>query len=334
MTNMEVIYDVTIIGGGPIGIFAGFYAGLREAKVQLIESLPELGGQIKAFYPEKKILDVAGFPSIMGKQLIQQQITQLKYLPIEIKTNQVVTDIVRSDIGFNVITPVEITHTKSIIIAIGNGSFSPRRLAIDNEMDLENQYLFYSIRDITRFAGKRVMITGGGDAAIDQAMMLTEVAASVTLVHRRESFRALEHSMSMIKSSNVSVMTPYIVKDIIERNGELEIELKKTHTNNYLTLKSIDVVVVSYGFTSDHKMDDGWHLTLDTDRHRFNVDANMLTSEPGIYAIGDVVTYTGKQSLIACGYGEAPIAVNAVMNQLYPDKQHGLVHSTSISKFN
>ncbi len=214
---METTYDITIIGGGPAGIFAGFYAGLREAKAQLIESLPDLGGQVQALYPEKKILDVAGFPAIRGQQLIQQQITQLNDFPIEIKTNQAVTDIVRTATGFDVVTPVETTHTKTVIIAVGNGSFSPRRLAIENAADLENKHLFYSVSDLSHFANKRVIIAGGGDAALDQAMMLEEVATSVTLVHRRDTFRALEHSVSRLEASDVNVMTPYLIKAVTEK---------------------------------------------------------------------------------------------------------------------
>ncbi|WP_288531346.1 NAD(P)/FAD-dependent oxidoreductase [uncultured Secundilactobacillus sp.] len=328
---METTYDITIIGGGPAGIFAGFYAGLREAKAQLIESLPDLGGQVQALYPEKKILDVAGFPAIRGQQLIQQQITQLNDFPIEIKTNQAVTDIVRTATGFEVVSPVETTHTKTVIIAVGNGSFSPRRLAIENAADLENKHLFYSVSDLSHFANKRVIIAGGGDAALDQAMMLEEVATSVTLVHRRDTFRALEHSVSRLAASDVNVMTPYLIKTVTEKDGELEVGLKKMRTDDPLVVQTVDDVVVSYGFTSDHKVVDGWHLDLDAEHHLFKVDSTMLTSEPGIYAIGDGVTYAGKQALIASGYGEAPIAVNAAMNQLYPDRR-GPVHSTSLSK--
>lgn len=328
---MTTTYDITIIGGGPAGIFAGFYAGLREAKAQLIESLPDLGGQVNALYPEKKILDVAGFPSIRGHQLIEGQLAQLQDFPIEVKSNQSVTDIIRTDDGFDIVTPVETTHTKTVIIAVGNGSFSPRRLVIDNEAELENQHLFYSVSDLDHFRGKRVIIAGGGDAALDQALMLEEVALSVTLVHRRDEFRALEHSVSRVESSSIEVMTPYLIKEVTDTGDGLEVGLKKMRTDDPLLVKKADDIVVSYGFTSDHKIVDGWHLDIDTDRHLFKVDSTMQTSEPGVYAIGDGVTYEGKQALIASGYGEAPVAVSAAMASLYPGRR-GPVHSTSLSR--
>lgn len=327
----ETIYDITIIGGGPVGIFAAFYAGLREARVQLIESLPELGGQVNALYPEKKILDVAGLPAVRGHALISQQMEQLKEFPVTLKTNQAVTDIIRTTDGFQVVTEKETSKTKSVIVAVGNGSFSPRKLAIENNQEFENRHLFYSVSDLQHFRDKRVLVAGGGDSAVDQALLLTEVAQSVTLVHRRTEFRALEHTVSKLNSSSVVKKTPYLIKAINEGPDGLEVSLKKMRTEAPLETQIVDDVVVSYGFTSDHKVVDGWHLNLATDRHLFKVDSTMATSEPGVYAIGDGVTYPGKQALIASGFGEAPIAVSSAMTQMYPERR-GVVHSTSLSK--
>lgn len=329
--ELEKQYEITIIGGGPAGIFAAFYAGLREASVQLIESLPVLGGQVSALYPEKTILDVAGIPGIQAQKLIDQQLEQLKNFPVDLKLNQAVTDITKTADGFDIVTPKETTHSKAVIIAVGNGSFSPRKLAIDNADEFEGKQLFYSVNDLEHFRNHRVLIAGGGDSAIDQALMLEPVANSVELIHRRDQFRALEHSVAQMEASSIVKHTPYLIKAIDKADDGLNVTLKKMHSEDELETVQADDVLVSYGFTSDHKVVDAWHLDLDTDRHLFKVDSTMQTSVPAVYAIGDGVTYKGKQPLIASAFGEAPIAVNSIMQTLFPDRRAPL-HSTALKR--
>jgi len=324
-------YDLTIIGGGPAGIFAGFYAGLREASAQLIESLPVLGGQVSALYPEKRILDVAGIPNIQAQHLIDQQVEQFKQFPIDVKTEQTVTNIEKTADGFTVTTPSEVTHSKNVLIAVGNGSFAPRPLAIDNVKEFEGKSLFYAVTDLAHFKGHRVLIAGGGDSALDEALMLEPVAKSVHLVHRRNEFRALEHTVAQVKASTVDVQTPYMIKTIEKTDNGMLVTIKKMRSDDETETFEVDDVIVSYGFTSDHKTVDGWGIDLETDHRLFKVNTQMETSVPGIYAIGDSVTYPGKQALIATAYGEAPIAVNAIMAKLYPDRR-GPMHSSSIIK--
>ncbi len=328
---MDKQYDLTIIGGGPAGIFAGFYAGLREASAQLIESLPVLGGQVSALYPEKRILDVAGIPNIQAQHLIDQQVEQFKQFPIDVKTEQTVTNIEKTADGFTVTTPSEVTHSKNVLIAVGNGSFAPRPLAIDNVKEFEGKSLFYAVTDLAHFKGHRVLIAGGGDSALDEALMLEPVAKSVHLVHRRNEFRALEHTVAQVKASTVDVQTPYMIKTIEKTDNGMLVTIKKMRSDDETETFEVDDVIVSYGFTSDHKTVDGWGIDLETDHRLFKVNTQMETSVPGIYAIGDSVTYPGKQALIATAYGEAPIAVNAIMAKLYPDRR-GPMHSSSIIK--
>ncbi|GAT18323.1 thioredoxin reductase [Secundilactobacillus silagincola] len=328
---MDKQYDLTIIGGGPAGIFAGFYAGLREASAQLIESLPVLGGQVSALYPEKRILDVAGIPNIQAQHLIDQQVEQFKQFPIDVKTEQTVTNIEKTADGFTVTTPSEVTHSKNVLIAVGNGSFAPRPLAIDNVKEFEGKSLFYAVTDLAHFKGHRVLIAGGGDSALDEALMLEPVAKSVHLVHRRNEFRALEHTVAQVKASTVDVQTPYMIKTIEKTDNGMLVTVKKMRSDDETETFEVDDVIVSYGFTSDHKTVDGWDIDLETDHRLFKVNTQMETSVPGIYAIGDSVTYPGKQALIATAYGEAPIAVNAIMAKLYPDRR-GPMHSSSIIK--
>ncbi len=332
MSKLDKQYDLTIIGGGPAGIFAGFYAGLREASAQLIESLPVLGGQVSALYPEKRILDVAGIPNIQAQHLIDQQVRQFKkQFPIDVKTEQTVTNIEKTADGFTVTTPSEVTHSKNVLIAVGNGSFAPRPLAIDNVKEFEGKSLFYAVTDLAHFKGHRVLIAGGGDSALDEALMLEPVAKSVHLVHRRNEFRALEHTVAQVKASTVDVQTPYMIKTIEKTDNGMLVTIKKMRSDDETETFEVDDVIVSYGFTSDHKTVDGWGIDLETDHRLFKVNTQMETSVPGIYAIGDSVTYPGKQALIATAYGEAPIAVNAIMAKLYPDRR-GPMHSSSIIK--
>lgn len=326
---MDKQYDLTIIGGGPAGIFAGFYAGLREASAQLIESLPVLGGQVSALYPEKRILDVAGIPDIQAQHLIDQQLEQFKQFPIDVKTEQTVTNIEQTADGFTVTTPRETTRSKTVLIAVGNGSFSPRPLAIDNVKEFEGKSLFYAITDLNHFKGHRVLIAGGGDSALDEALMLEPVAESVHLVHRRNEFRALEHTVAQVKGSTIDIRTPYMIKAIKKVDNGMLVTIKKMRSDDETQTIEVDDVIVSYGFTSDHKTVDGWGIDLETDHRLFKVNTQMATSVPGIYAIGDGVTYPGKQALIATAYGEAPIAVNSIMTSLYPNRR-GPMHSSSI----
>lgn len=328
---MTETYDITIVGGGPVGMFAAFYAGMHNAKTQVIESLAELGGQVNALYPEKTILDVAGFPGIKGRDLIAGQQAQLKQFPLTIKTGEAVTNVVANDAGFVVTTPKGTSQTRAVIVAVGNGAFTPRKLNVANADALTGKHLFYSVRDLEHFRDKRVMVAGGGDAAIDQALMLESVAKSVTLLHRRAQFRGLAHMVDLLEASTVNVQTPYLIRDLqTTSDGAVDVTLKQVGSTDELTHQVVDDLMVSYGFTADHSALAAWDVDLAEEHRLIAVDRQMTTSVPGIYAIGDGATYPGKSPLIAIGYGEAPIAVQAIMSTYFPDRR-GPVHSTSIS---
>ncbi|MFC6274401.1 NAD(P)/FAD-dependent oxidoreductase [Levilactobacillus tangyuanensis] len=323
-------YDLTIIGGGPAGIFAGVYAGMHNAKAQIVESLPNLGGQVAALYPEKQILDIAGFPAISGRNLIQQQQAQLNQFPLAIKTGAAVTNVTANAAGFLVQTNQETTQTRAVIVAVGNGAFAPRKLAVPGAEALTGKKLFYSIPNLAAFKGHDVMIAGGGDAAIDQALMLATVAKSVTLLHRRSQFRGLPHMVDLLAASSVQVKTPYLIREVSEAAGKVLVTLKPVGVTDELRQQRVDDLVVSYGFTADHSALAAWDVDLATDQQLIAVDRQMATSVPGIYAIGDGVMYPGKQPLIAVGYGEAPVAVQAIMAKYFPTRRSP-VHSTSMT---
>ncbi|WP_061776980.1 NAD(P)/FAD-dependent oxidoreductase [Levilactobacillus senmaizukei] len=323
-------YDLTIIGGGPVGIFAGVYAGMHNAKAQIVESLPTLGGQVQALYPEKQILDIAGFPAITGRDLIKQQRAQLDQFPLAIKTGAAVTNVTRNAEGFRVQTSQEVTQTRAIIVAVGNGAFAPRKLAVPGADELRGKKLFYSIPNLAAFKDHDVMIAGGGDAAVDQALMLEKVAKSVTLLHRRRQFRGLPHMVDLLEASSVKVKTPYLIREVSELAGQVDVTLKTVGANAEIDHQVVDDLVISYGFTADHSAIAAWDVDLATEQQLIAVDQQMATSVPGIYAIGDGAMYSGKQPLIAVGYGEAPVAVQAIMAKYFPTRRTP-VHSTSIT---
>lgn len=323
-------YDVTIIGGGPAGMFAAFYCGLHELNAQLIESLPRLGGQVAALYPEKKIWDVAGMPGVTGRQLVDSLTDQMQVAPVKVFTGETVKDVVKEDDGSFVIKSDQRTsQSRSIVIALGNGAFQPRKLALPGADQLEGHQLHYFVTHKDEFAGKRVAVLGGGDSAIDIALMLEPVAKQVSIVHRRDQFRGLEHTVTKLKQSSVQLVTPYLPRKLtVQDDQSVTLDLKKMHTDEIDQL-NVDQVIVNYGFTSNNAALNQWSLDLDSQRNMIKVDSNMKTNIDGVYAIGDGVTYPGKAALIATAFGEAPTAITALAKQLYPEKRMAM-HSSSM----
>lgn len=327
---MEQTYDVTIVGGGPAGMFAAFYAGLHELKAQLIESLPQLGGQVAALYPEKQIWDVAGEAGVQGRELIADLKKQMAIAPVDQFLGEQVTNVVKpADGTFKIESAQRTSYSKAVVIALGNGAFSPRRLALDGADQLEGRQVRYFVSDQSDFADQRVAVLGGGDSAIDMALMLEPIAKEVHLIHRRDAFRALKHTVSQLKKSQVQVETPYLPKELqVNEDDSIDLTLKKMRSDEEKHL-AVDKILVNYGFTSNNAALNEWELPLASERGLIKVDSKMETSVPGVYAIGDGVTYPGKAALIAVGFGEAPIAITALAKALYPKKRMA-THSSSM----
>lgn len=327
----EQQYDVTIIGGGPAGMFAAFYAGLHELKTQLIEALPQLGGQVRALYPEKQIWDVAGKAGITGEQLIADLEKQLSLVDIDYQMGAKVTEVEKTPDGsFKISSTKGDSQTKAVVIALGNGAFTPRRLLIDGVEEVTPDKIHYFVRHKAVFADQRVAVLGGGNSAMDLALMLEPVAQQVSLVHRRDQFRGLPATLTRLKESNVRLQTPYLPREVHEADdGSINLTLKKMRSDEEAIL-NVDQVVVNYGFTSNNAALDEWSLALDTNRHLIKVNSQMMTSVDGVYAIGDGNTYDGKVPLIATGLGEAPIAINSLAKRLYPHKRMA-THSSSMN---
>ncbi|MFI3887302.1 NAD(P)/FAD-dependent oxidoreductase [Streptococcus parauberis] len=326
----EKIYDITIIGGGPVGLFTAFYAGLRGMTVEIIESLSELGGQPAILYPEKVIYDIPAFPAITGAELTENLIKQVSRFDnrLTVSLKEEVLSFEKVDSVFEITTNKRKHFSKSIIIACGNGAFAPKTLGLINEDSFSDQNIFYNVHKLDQFAGKKVVICGGGDSAVDWALALYGLAESVTIVHRREAFRAHEHSVELLKASGVEIVTPYIPIAVEGENGSAnKLVIKKVKGEETKSL-DLDALIVSYGFSTSNKNLKNWNL--DYKRTSINVSPLFETNQEGVYAIGDAADYPGKVDLIATGFGEAPTAVNQAINYIYPDRDNRIVHSTSL----
>lgn len=328
MNNDKEVFDVTIIGGGPVGLFTAFYAGMRKMTVNIIESLPQLGGQLTALYPEKYIYDVAGFPKVSGQGLIDSLLEQLDQFPPVVTLEQAVQEVERQeDNSFKITTNNDVHYSKTIIITAGNGAFQPRKLKLADTDKYEGKNLHYFIKDLNQFAGKNVQVFGGGDSAVDWSLMLEPIAKEVTLIHRRDKFRAHEASVENLERSSVKVMTPYVPLEFIGEDQIEKVVLEKVKEGTQEVV-AVDDVIVNYGFVSSLGPINNWGLEIE--KNSIVVNSKMETNVEGIYAAGDICTYDGKVKLIASGFGEAPTAVSNAKVYVDPTARVQSVHSTTI----
>lgn len=324
--NNEIV-DITIIGGGPTGLFASFYAGMREMSVKIIDSLPQLGGQLIELYPDKYIYDVGGFPKILAKDFVANLVTQAHYSKPEILLGETAMAISREEDHFVLTTDKGVHLTRTILLTAGIGAFQPRKIGLAEEVQFEQKTLHYGIKDLALFKEKNVTICGGGDSAVDWALMLENIAASVTLVHRRERFTAHEISVNQLMDSKVDVKTSRALKAIEGEDGVVReiLLVEKDGTEERL---AVDHLIVNYGNISSLGPLKEWGLEMD--RNSVQVNTRMETNIEGIYAAGDITNYDGKVKLIAVGLGEAPIAVNHAKAFIDPKARLQPLHSTSV----
>ncbi|KON86481.1 ferredoxin-NADP reductase [Sporosarcina globispora] len=329
MKEDQKVYDITIIGGGPTGLFTAFYGGMRQASVKIIESLPQLGGQLSALYPEKYIYDVAGFPKVRAQELIDNLKEQMAKFEPTVSLEQSVEKLEKQADGtFKLTTNKEVHYSKTIIITAGNGAFQPRRLELDSAAQYEGKNLHYFIDDLNQFAGKKVVVFGGGDSAVDWALMLEPIAEKVTIVHRRDKFRAHEHSVENLQNSKVEIKTPYVPAELIGDSEGIRQVVLEGVTSKEKEVFDVDAVIVNYGFVSSLGPIKEWGLEIE--KNSIVVNSRMETNVEGIYAAGDICTYDGKVKLIACGFGEAPTAVNHAKSYIDPKAKVQPMHSSSM----
>jgi len=325
------VYDVTIIGGGPVGLFAAFYAGLREMRTKIIEALPELGGQLITLYPEKLIYDVAGFPEILAKDLAANLIAQgLRYRPTVCLEERAV-QLEREPDGVYVITTDKGRRhwTRTVIISAGIGAFNPNRLDRPGVQAFEGRGVYYFAKNFEEFRDKRLLIVGGGDSAVDWALHLYPIARHVTLIHRRTEFRAHEKSVRELMAAPVTVKTPYELKELRGDTWVREAVIYQNRTMEEETLP-VDAVILALGFKADIGPLAEWGFELDG--RSIKVNARMETSLPGVFACGDIASVegVGNLKLLATGFGQAAIAVGAAKMFIDPTARLFGGHSSEI----
>lgn len=323
--------DVAIIGAGPTGLFAAFYAGLRQMSVKLLDSLEILGGQLTTLYPEKLIYDVAGFPAILAKDLANGLVEQaMQYHPEVCLGEQVQKlDFDEATKVFTLRTTKAAHRARSIIVAAGVGAFQPKTLPLPNAKGYEGKGLHYFVKDLGRFKGRKVLIVGGGDSAVDWANMLAPIAGSLTLIHRRDQFRAHEDSVAKMKQTSCNIKTFYELRSIAG-NGKLEQAVVYDNRTKVDETLAVDDVLVNIGFQNSLGPIKDWGLELEG--NAIKVDGMMQTSRPGIFAAGDICTMPGKLKLIATGFGEATIAVNYAKHYLDPAANIFPGHSSNMKE--
>ena len=332
--------DITIIGGGPTGLFAAFYAGMRGASCRIIDALPALGGQLMALYPEKFIFDVAGFPKVLAKDLVRDMSAQALQFGAAVHLAETVTGMRRVEdpdggLGHFLLETTEDTYpTRTIVIAAGIGAFEPRRLPLDGVEAWEGKGLFDKVLEPRMFAGKRVLLVGGGDSAFDWALNLLGVAQAITLVHRRDQFRAHAATVSQVlEHAHRGACTIHTFTEVAAIHGGDRIErvtLANTKTKE-MHDHQVDAIIPLLGFHSDLGPIREWGL--DTEKADIRVDQVMSTNVRGIYAAGDITSYPGKLKLIAVGCGEACIAVNNAVHLINPKAKVNPGHSSNLAIF-
>jgi ferredoxin/flavodoxin---NADP+ reductase len=305
--------DVAIIGAGPTGLFAAYYAGFRGLSTVIVDALPEPGGQITAMYPEKLIFDVAGFPAVRGRELVANLVEQANTFSPAYRLG-----VQARDLSFVAGRPVltlsdgSVFDCGAVIITGGLGSFKPRRLPAADTFTGEG--IVYFVPRLADLAGMHVVIVGGGDSAFDWALALADLAASVTLVHRRDKFRAHAATVDRVRALPVQILVNSQVTKIV---GNGAVEAVEIATPEGAVVYQADVIVAALGFTADLGPLVDWGLHLD--KRHILVDSTMATNLERVFAAGDIIDYPGKVRLIATGFGEAATAVNNAAVAINPD---------------
>ncbi|MCL2779918.1 MAG: NAD(P)/FAD-dependent oxidoreductase [Actinomycetia bacterium] len=305
--------DLLIVGAGPVGIYGAYYAGARSMSTVVLDSLEEPGGQITAMYPEKSIFDVGGIPGIRGRDLVAQLVAQAEPFHPHYRLGEQAVGLARRDGGFTVTTSKgEAIECRGILITGGIGTFTPRPLPTGGEYAGRGVVNF--VPDPNVYAGSEVVVVGGGDSAVDWALMLEPIAKAVTLVHRRAGFRAHPHSVDMLRASSVQILTDAQVSGVF---GDPNVEAVEVTVLGEPRRVPCDTLIAALGFTANLGPLLDWGLEIS--KRQIAVNSQCATNIPGIYAAGDIVDYLGKVKLIATGFGEAATAVNNLAAYLDPE---------------
>ncbi len=319
----ELDTDLLIIGAGPTGLYGAYYAGFRGMSVTVVDSLPELGGQVSALYPEKSILDVAGFPDVKGRVLVEQLVEQAASARPAYLLDRTATALKVDDEGVRLeLDDGTLVNAKVMVITAGIGKFTPRPLPAGDGW--EDRGLVFFVPSFAEYAGRDVVIVGGGDSAFDWAHHLEPIAASVTLVHRRDQFRAHQATIDAVLAGRTEVITKAQVTAL---RGEHHVEsVEITRADGEVLERPAQAVVAALGFVADLGAMKEWGLEFD--KRHVRVDTAMRTNLPRVFAAGDITEYDGKVRLIAVGFGEVATAVNNAAPLVFPDQSTFPGHSS------
>ncbi|SNB05093.1 Ferredoxin--NADP reductase [Flavobacterium psychrophilum] len=324
--------DILIIGAGPTGLFTVFEAGLLKLKCHIIDGLPQPGGQLTELYPKKPIFDIPGYPSVLAGDLITNLIEQIKQFQPGFTLNETAETIEKLEDGTFIVTSNKGTkhHANSIAIAGGLGSFEPRKPILkDIEFYENDKGVEYFVKDPEKFRDKKVVISGGGDSALDWSIYLSNIASEVTLVHRRNEFRGALDSVEKVQelksAGKIKLITP---GEVVGFKGSEKIELVDIQVNTTLTTVPCDYFIPLFGLTPKLGAIANWGLEIEKNAIKVNNALDYQTNIEGIYAIGDVNTYPGKLKLILCGFHEATLMVQSVYQRINPGKKYVLKYTT------
>jgi len=323
--------DILIIGAGPTGLFTVFEAGLLKLKCHLIDALPQPGGQCSEIYPKKPIYDIPAFPEILAGDLVDNLMKQIQPFQPGFTLGERAQSIQTLDDGTFIVTTNKGTkhHAPIVAIAGGLGSFEPRKPPIPNIADFEDKGVEYIIRDPELYRDKDVVIAGGGDSALDWSIFLTDVASSVTLVHRRNEFRGALDSVEKVQElkdkAKIQLITPGEVVGIVGEQKLTGVTIKQADS---VFEKPCDHFIPLFGLAPKLGPIADWGLEIEKNAIKVDNTLDYQTNIPGIYAIGDVNTYPGKLKLILCGFHEATLMCQSAYKRIFPDKRHVMKYTT------
>lgn len=323
--------DICIIGAGPVGLFAVFEAGLLKMRCHLVDVLPQIGGQLSEIYPKKPIYDIPGFPEIKAGELVENLAKQIAPFKPTYSMGEKVTQVVRQEEGtFHVTTSDEtVISCKAIVIAGGLGCFEPRKPEIENLQQFEGKGILYFVKDPELLKGKKLVITGGGDSALDWTIHLASIASHLTLIHRNETFRgapdSAERVFELARAGKIDLLLGTNLKGV-SGNGHLASVSCVDPDKNVRTIDS-DYLIPLFGLSPKLGPIAEWGLTLDKNAIPVNT-IDYSTNIPGIYAIGDINTYPGKLKLILSGFHEAALMAQSAFRFVYPDQKLSFKYTT------
>ncbi len=323
--------DIAIVGAGPVGLFAVFEAGLLKMRCHLIDVLPQIGGQLTEIYPKKPIYDIPGFPEIKAGELVENLARQIEPFKPSFTLGEKVTSVLRLEDGsFEVTTSDEtVIACKALVIAGGLGCFEPRKPEIENLAKFEGKGIAYFVKDPEAFRGKRLVITGGGDSALDWTIHLASLAKHLTLIHRNETFRgapdSAEKVFELARSGKIDLLLSTNLTGV-SGNGHLDAVSCMGSDKSVRTIQS-DYLIPLFGLSPKLGPIGEWGLTLDKNAIPVNT-IDYSTNVPGIFAIGDINTYPGKLKLILSGFHEAALMAQSAFKFVYPDQKLSFKYTT------